>query len=74
VYLVPYENLSHETYQKAFERLKLYKPSIRKELAEKLNQRHTPDIKFLFDESKEKQYKIEKLLDKIHDELTFQKK
>jgi ribosome-binding factor A len=45
--------------------LKLYKPSMRKALAETLDARYTPDLVFIFDEQFEKQQKIESLLEKL---------
>ena len=69
VYLVPYTSFSQEIVDMAIEKLILYKPSIRRAIAESINPRYTPDIRFFFDEVKEKQYKIDQLLDKVHEEL-----
>jgi len=45
--------------------LKLYKPSLRKALADSFQSRYTPEIVFKFDEQFEKALKIEQLIDKV---------
>ncbi len=61
------------TSKKLFEELVpsliLYKPSMRKSLAGVLQKRYVPDIKFLFDENREKVDKINELLDRVQQEL-----
>ena len=54
--------------------LKLYKPSLRKAFASKIKMRYVPDFRFLYDEKKEKERKITKLLDKVHEELCQEEK
>lgn len=49
--------------------LKLYKPSMRKKLANTLQKRYVPDIKFLFDKKRDKVDKINQLLDQVQQEL-----
>jgi len=56
-----------EAFKKKLEELKLYKPSMRKALAE-LQFRYVPEIIFKFDKLYEKQEKIEKILDQIKEE------
>jgi ribosome-binding factor A len=51
------------------EQLKLFKPSMRKAIAHKLQFRYTPDLMFRFDEQFEKQANIEKLLDQVKTEI-----
>ncbi len=72
-YLSTIENFSEEIFEKALNILKLYKPSIRKELATRLNPRYTPDIIFLYDKHKEKQDRINELLDKVSQDLDTDK-
>jgi ribosome-binding factor A len=52
-------------FDTGLELLKLYKPSVRKALAEALASRYVPDLVFRYDESKEKERHINALLDKI---------
>jgi ribosome-binding factor A len=53
----------------ALNHLKLYKPSLRAALAKKIPSRYTPDLVFLYDQVKEKERKINDLLDKVQEEL-----
>jgi ribosome-binding factor A len=69
VYLSTFDVYSEEVFDKALYALILYKPSIRKEIATRLNPRYTPDIVFLYDENKEKQDRINQLLDKVSQDL-----
>jgi len=46
----------------------LYKPSLRKALAQSINARYTPQIEFAFDAQFEKQMELEGLLEKIKGE------
>lgn len=48
--------------------LKLYKPSMRKAIAIKVNSRYTVDLKFTFDEQFEKTQRMEQLFEKIKGE------
>jgi|SRR5271154_477966 len=56
----------------AFEPIKsiliLYKPSMRKALAQRIPSRHVPDIVFKYDEKFEKQQKLENLFNEIKSE------
>ncbi len=56
------------SYEKALEILKLYKGSMRKELARSINARYTPELVFVYDENKEKERHIHELLDKVLEE------
>lgn len=60
-----YTSQGKEFYHKIEPILKLYKPSLRKAIAEKAALRHTPDFRFHFDETIEKQKHIEELFDSI---------
>lgn len=55
-------------FDEKLETIKLYKPSIRKAISAKIEARHTPDIRFLFDDHYEKQEEFEQLMDKIKEE------
>ncbi len=74
VYLSTFDVYSAEIFKAALEALKLYRPSIRKEIAARLNPRHTPEIIFLYDEIREKQDRIDSLLDKVIQDLGTNKK
>lgn len=56
------------SYEKALDVLKLYKGSMRKELARTINARYTPELVFVYDENKEKERHIHGLLDKVLEE------
>jgi len=60
---------AEDYYKVALEVLKLYKPSIRKSLAQTLQGRYTPEIVFMYDEKFEKIRRVNELLDKVHEEL-----
>jgi ribosome-binding factor A len=47
--------------------LKLYKPSMRKALANRLASRYVPDLRFVFDSQMEKQISLEALLSKVQE-------
>lgn len=63
-----YSEEGKKVFDEKFDRLKLYKPSLRKALADILKFRYMPDLRFAFDDQYEKQRSIEKLLDKIKEE------
>jgi len=63
-----YSDKGKKAFDKKLERLKLYKPSLRKALADRLKFRYMPDLRFKFDTQYEKQRSIEKLLDKLKGE------
>lgn len=69
VYFASMREPSKELFEKALAKLKLYKPSIRKALAQSLQSRYTPNLLFLFDENAEKVRNINELLDKAQKEL-----
>jgi ribosome-binding factor A len=58
-----------EVFNSLLSILKLYKPSMRKAFAEKIQTRYAPDLVFVFDKVKEKERRINALLDKVTDEL-----
>ncbi|MFH0898261.1 MAG: ribosome-binding factor A [bacterium] len=65
----PSEQDPQRVFAKALEKLKLYKPSVRKALGRILQGRYVPDLVFLFDEKKEKVERINELLDKAYEDV-----
>jgi len=76
VYFSTYAGLSgvtpaksgEEMFKEGLQILKLYKPSMRKTLAQTMRSRYVPDLVFRYDKAKEKERKITSLLDKIAQE------
>lgn len=66
VYFYSLEGQEH--FIKVLDILKLYRPSMRKALAERINRRYTPELIFRYDEQFEKQQRLEELFEKIKDE------
>jgi ribosome-binding factor A len=60
---------NEEVWDKALEKLKLYKPSMRSKLSKSMHSRYTPDLLFLFDEKQEKIQHLNSLLDQVHQEF-----
>jgi ribosome-binding factor A len=54
-----------KAFDEGFETLKLYKPSMRKALAQASKARYVPNLVFRYDSSKEKERRITALLDEI---------
>ncbi|OQA35859.1 MAG: ribosome-binding factor A [Candidatus Dependentiae bacterium ADurb.Bin331] len=52
-------------FEEKLDILKLYKPSLRKAIAEKIDARYTPDLVFKYDEQYEKIEKMENLFEQI---------
>ena len=63
-----YSNEGRAAFDQALAHLKLYKPSLRSALAKVRQARHTPDLKFAYDEAFEKERHIHELLDEIQAE------
>ena len=55
-------------FAQQLEQLKLFKPSLRKALAQSVPSRYVPELVFRYDTQLEKQLKIEALLDKVKHE------
>ncbi len=64
-YVYFYSARGKEYFEQMLNILKLYKPSLRKAIAQKLQSRRAPDFVFSFDDQFEKQQKIEALIDKV---------
>jgi ribosome-binding factor A len=63
------EEEKEASYKTARDVLILYKPSIRRALASSLHSRYVPDIRFVFDDKKEKEHRVTDLLTQVSDEL-----
>jgi ribosome-binding factor A len=63
-----YSTEGEEHFNRVLDILKLYRPSLRKALAAKLNRRYTPDLLFKYDQQFDKQQRIEEIFEKIKDE------
>lgn len=63
-----YTPLGKEAFDELAGTLILYKPSIRRALAQRIAGRYTPNLVFKYDASFEKQQQLEKLLDSIDTE------
>jgi ribosome-binding factor A len=62
-----YSAQGKDHFQALLHELTLFKPSMRKALAQELQSRYTPDIVFRFDEQLQKTLHIENLLDTVVD-------
>lgn len=60
-----YSALGREEFERAFEHLKLYKPSMRKALSQTVPGKYVPNIVFRFDDQLKKQLEIESLIERI---------
>ncbi len=69
VYFSTFSDFSEVLFNTVLDRLKLYKPSMRKSLAKRIDGRYTPDLIFFYDKVKEKEHNINQLLDKVSEEL-----
>jgi ribosome-binding factor A len=67
-YVYIYSEGSTLTFSAILEKIKIYKPSMRKALATELQKRYTPDIVFVFDEQLKKTLHMERLLDLVKNE------
>lgn len=67
IYFSTYTN--KVAYDEALEILKLYKPSLRKALAQRINGKYMADLVFMYDEVKDKERHINDLLDEVVKDL-----
>lgn len=67
-YVYVYSEAGDAKFSSTLEKIKIYKPSMRKALATELQKRFTPDIIFIFDEQLKKTLHMERLLDKVKSE------
>ncbi len=61
-----------QAFEKKLEELLLFKPSLRKALAQTLVGRYVPDLVFAYDNTMKKQLEIERTLDALKDEFVDQ--
>jgi ribosome-binding factor A len=73
VYFATFKEPGEALFLKALEMLKLYKPSLRKAFAGRINTRYAPDLVFVYDKGKEKERRINELLDKVSDKFSAAK-
>jgi ribosome-binding factor A len=69
IYFATIREPGQEVFDKSLEILKLYKPSLRKAFANRLKTRYAPDLLFVYDKAKEKERRINELLDKVSEDL-----
>ena len=67
---VYYTVLDDEKKEKTKEALDKAAPFIRKQLASRIEIRHTPELRFIYDKTEEYGSHIDKIIDKIHEEET----
>jgi ribosome-binding factor A len=63
-----YSGLGKAEFERVFEHLKLYKPSMRKSLSKSIQGRYVPQIVFQYDEQLQKQLEIENLIESLKSE------
>lgn len=69
VYVYLYSEEGAAAFAPILEKIKIYKPSMRKALATELQKRFTPDIVFVFDEKMKKTLHMDNLLDAVKQEI-----
>lgn len=69
IFFTSLQEPSQKYFDEALDFLKLYKPSMRKALAQTLQGRYTPELVFMFDDKFEKVRRVNELLDKVHEDL-----
>ncbi len=67
---VYYTVLDDEKKSSMQEALEKAAPFIRKELASRIDIRHTPELRFIYDKTEDYGNHIDKIIDKIHEEET----
>jgi len=63
---------TEDAFYEGLDILKLYKPSMRKALAEAMHSRYVPNLVFKYDSSKEKERRVTSLLNEIQQEAGAQ--
>jgi ribosome-binding factor A len=59
-----------EKFEEILQVLKLYKPSMRKGLADQIKARYVPDLRFSYDTKFEKQQRLEEVMKKAADQIS----
>lgn len=62
-----YSAYGKEHFQDILPVLELYQPSLRKAIAQTIQGRYVPEIRFQFDDQLEKQLRVEKILDTLNE-------
>lgn len=70
VYFSAFKEPGQEIFDKILGILTLYKTSLRKAFAQRVQTRYAPELVFLYDTAKEKERRINDLLDKVQEELS----
>ena len=68
VYFSTYKEPGEEIFHKVFPTLMLYKASIRTAFAKRIQVRYVPELIFVYDKGKEKERRVNELLNKIQDQ------
>jgi ribosome-binding factor A len=63
-----YSEGGEQDFQKKLEILTLYKPSMRKAIAQKVESRYVPELVFKYDAQFEKQKRVEEIIEKLKEE------
>jgi ribosome-binding factor A len=74
IYFSAYQEPGEDIFNQALETLKLYKPSLRSNFARRVQTRYAPELVFLYDKAKEKERRINDLLNKVQSELIQEEK
>jgi ribosome-binding factor A len=74
VYFSTYKEPGQEIFDNSLQTLKLYKPSLRKVFAQRVQTRYAPELVFLYDKAKEKERRINDLLCKVQEDLAKEDK
>lgn len=69
LYLSSYKEPGEEIFHNVFNLLLLYKGALRQAFSQRVQVRYTPEIIFEYDKAKEKERRINGLLDKVHEDL-----
>ncbi len=69
IYFATFKEPGQDLFDQALKVLKLYRPSLRKSFAQRVRTRYAPDLIFVYDKGKEKERRINQLLDKVQDEF-----
>ena len=68
IYFSTYKEPGDEVFHKVFPTLMLYRASLRTAFAKRIQVRYVPEIIFLYDKAKERERRVNDLLNKIQDQ------
>jgi ribosome-binding factor A len=69
VYFSSFKEPGEEVFRAVEPILRLYKPSLRTAFAKRVQTRYAPDLVFLYDKAKEKERRVNDLLNKVQDDF-----